>query len=229
MSTPSSRSMKIVRGKRIRITRLNACGEAPPTGEACGFVVSKGFVTVTISPQNEEGEEFLLLNAAGELCVNDHAQHNFKRYQLSIELCDVDPELVSLITRVTLETDANGTVVGFRSSEGRIDEEFAFELWSGIGDQDCVDGEEYGYMLFPFVAGGVFDDLTIENGVATLTIQLAFTRTGGLWGVGPYDVVPDEYGVPSPLAVAIQPGEHHLQRLTTVAPPAATQGCQPAL
>ena len=73
----STRSMKIVRGKRVRITRLNPCGEPPAYGEPCSYVVSKGFVTVTMSPQNEEGEELLLLNADGELCVNDHAQHNF--------------------------------------------------------------------------------------------------------------------------------------------------------
>ena len=225
----STRSMKIVRGKRVRVTRLGACGEPPETAEPCSYVVTKGFVTVTMEPQNEEGEELLLLTADGELCINDQSKHNFKRWNLSIELCDVDPELVSLLTRVTLETDANGDVVGFRSLEGRIDEEFAFELWSGVGEQDCVDGEEYGYMLFPFVAGGTFSDLTIENGVATVTIENAFTKTGGLWDVGPYDVVPDEYGAASPLGVAIQPGEHHVQRLTTIAPPAATVGCQPAV
>lgn len=225
----STRSMKIVRGKRVRVTRLENCGEPPTTGDPCGYVVSKGFVTVTMSPQNEEGTELVLLNADGELCVNDQAQHNFKRWNLSIELCDVDPEMVSLLTKVTLETDADGNTVGFRSLDGRIDEQFAFELWSGVGDQDCADGEEYGYLLFPFVSGGTFADLTIENGVATMTIENAFTKTGGLWGVGPYDVVPDEYGAPAPLGVAIQPGEHHVQRLTTIAPPAAADGCQPAI
>jgi len=225
----STRSMKIVRGKRVRVTRLENCGEPPTTGDPCGFVTSKGFVTVTMSPQNEEGTELVLLNADGELCVNDQAQHNFKRWNLSIELCDVDPEMISLLTKVTLETDADGNTVGFRSVDGRIDEQFAFELWSGVGDQDCADGEEYGYLLFPFVSGGTFADLTIENGVATMTIENAFTKTGGLWGAGPYDVVPDEYGAPAPLGVAIQNGEHHVQRLTTVAPPAAQDGCQPAI
>ena len=225
----ATRSHKVVRGKRIRVTRLNPCGEAPSYGEPCSFVVSKGFVTVTMSPQNEEGTELLLLNADGELCVNDQAQHNFKRWNLSLELCDIDPDLVAMLTKVTLEVDASGDTVGFRSVEGRIDEEFAFELWSGVGEQDCQNGEEYGYLLFPFVSGGTFADLTVENGVATLTIENAFTKTGGLWGVGPYEVVPDGSGDPSPLGVAIQPGEHHVQRLTTIAPPAATAGCQPAV
>ena len=225
----STKSMKIVRGKRVRVTRLDDCGTPPTTGDPFGYAVSSGFVTVTMSPQNEEGEELLLLSADGELCVNDQSKHNFKRWNLSIELCDIDPEMVALLTKVTLETDGDGNTVGFRSVEGRIDEEFAFELWSGIADQDCADGEEYGYLLFPFVAGGTFADLTIENGVATLTIENAFTKTGGQWGVGPYDVVPDEYGAAGPLGVAIQPGEHHVQRLTTVAPPAPTAGAQPAI
>lgn len=224
----ATRSMKMVRGKRIRVTRLNSCGTPPDYGEACAFVVSKGFVTVTMSPQNEEGAELTQLTADGELCVNSQSKHNFKRWQLSIELCEVDPELVSLLTRVTLETDADGDVVGFRSVEGKIDEEFAFELWSGVGEQDCVNGEEYGYLLFPWVAGGVFEDLTIENGVATTTISNSFTQAGGAWGVGPYDVVPDAVGDPVALGTAIQAGEHHVQRLTTIAPPAAVTGCQPA-
>lgn len=224
----ATRSMKIVRGKRIRVTRLNACGTPPDYGEACAFVVSSGFVTVTMSPQNEEGDELLQLGADGQLIVNSQSKHNFKRWQLSIELAEVDPELVSLLTRVTLETDEGGDVVGFRSVEGQIEEEFAFELWSGIGDQDCQNGEEFGYLLFPWVAGGVFEDLTIENGVATTTISMAFTQAGGAWGVGPYDVVPDVAGDPSPLGTAIQAGEHHVQRLTTIAPPTAQVGCQPA-
>lgn len=224
----STRSMKMVRGKRVRVTRLGACGEPPDYSEDCAFVVTKGFVTVTMSPQNEEGEELTQLTADGELCVNSQSKHNFKRWQLSIELCEVDPELVSLLTRVTLETDGGGDVVGFRSKEGRIEEEFAFELWSGIGEQDCQNGEDYGYLLFPWVAGGTFEDLTIENGVATTTISNAFTQAGGAWGVGPYDVVEDEGGDPAPLGVAIQPGEHHVQRLTKIAPPAAQIGCQPA-
>jgi len=227
MST--TRTMKVIRGKRIRVTRLEECGEVPSQGDPCAYVVSKGFVEVTMSPQSEEGDEITLFNANGELEVNDQSRHNFKRWNISIELIDVDPELVSLLTKVTLETDAQGNVVGFRSVEGRIDEEFAFELWSGIADQDCADGEEYGYFLMPFVAGGIFDDLTFENGTVTLTIQNAFSKTGGLWGVGPYDVVPDEYGAAAPLSTAIQKGEHHVQRTTTIAPPLPTVGCQPAV
>lgn len=225
----ATRKMKVVRGKRIRVTRLGPCGVAPDYGEECAFAVSSGFVTVTMSAEIEDGEELTQITADGELCVTSQSRHNFKRWTVEIELCEVDPELVSLLTKVTLETDAGGDVVGYRSLQGRIDNEFALELWSGIDDQACEDGEEFGYFLLPFVAGGHLGDIEIANAVSTFEISNAFTRGGGAWGVGPYDVVPDESGLATPLGVEIQAGEHHVQRLTTIAPPAPTEGCQPAV
>lgn len=225
----STRSMKVIRGKRIRVTKVDECGNAPDYGEPCSFVVTSGFVTVTLSAQIEEGEEFLQRTANGDLCINEQADHNFKRWTAEIEFCDVDPELISLLTKVTLETDESGDVVGYRSLEGTVSQRFAFELWSGIADQQCVDGREYGYFLLPFVGGGTLGDIEIENDVTTFTIENAFTIGGSQWGVGPYDVVPDGAGGAGPLGTAIQPAEHHVQRLTTIAPPDATVGCQPAL
>lgn len=224
----ATRKMKVVRGKRIRVTKLGPCGVPPDYGESCAFVVSKGFVTATISAEVEAGEELTQFTADGELCVNSQSKHNFKRWTVSLELCEVDPELISLLTKVTLETDEGGDVVGYRSVQGKIENEFAFELWSGIDDQACEDGEEFGYFLLPWVAGGTLGDIEIENGVTTFEINNAFTQGGGAWGVGPYDVVPDASGDPAPLGVEIQSGEHHVQRLTTIAPPEPTDGCQPA-
>ena len=222
----ATRKMKVIRGKRIRVTKLGNCGAPPDAYEECAYVVSSGFVTVTIAAEVEDGEEITQLNANGELCINSQSKHNFKRWTVSIELCEVDPELISLLTKVTLETDAGGDVVGYRSVQGQIEEEFAFELWSGLDDQVCEDGEEYGYFLLPWVHGGTLGDIEIENGASTFEIANAFTQGGGAWGVGPYDVVPDESGDASPLGVEIQSGEHHVQRITTIAPPEPTDGCQ---
>lgn len=225
----ATKKMKVLRGKRIRVTRLGDCGLPPDYGEDCSYVVTKGFVTATLTAEIEEGTEITQLDADGDLCISSQSRHNFKRWTISLELCDVDPELVSLLTKVTLETDADGDVVGYRSVQGKIENDFAFELWSGIDDQVCEDGQEYGYFLVPWVSGGTLGDIAIENGAVTFEINNAFSNGGGLWGVGPYDVVPDAAGDPAPLGVAIQDGEHHVQRLTTIAPPDATDGCQPAV
>ena len=222
----ATKPTKIVRGKRLRVTRLGPCGELPEAEEECAQVVTRGFVSVEMSPENEEGDEITQQVADGSLCVDLQSPHEFKRWTLSIELCEVDPDLVSMLTRVSLETDADGDTVGFRSRKGVIEEQFALELWVGVGEDECENGQEYGYLLFPWVAGGTFDSLTVENDAATLTIENAFTRGGGEWGVGPYDVVPDAMGDPEQLGDPMESDEHHLQRTTTIAPPDAQAGCQ---
>ena len=217
--------MKVLRGKRVRITRLDECG-TPLDYDSCGYVVSKGFVEVSLSSVIEEGENFTERNADGELMVSEQAEHNFVRWTGSIQFLEVDPELVPLMTKAVIEYDADSEAVGFRSVEGIVDQWFALELWSGISDKSCPD-KNYGYFLLPFCAGGTLADFTIANAVTNFTIENFFTKTGGNWNVGPYDVVADNVGDPAPLAVPIGDDEPHLQRLTTVPPPEPTAGCQP--
>lgn len=215
--------MKVLRGKRIRVTRLNECG-VPTTVSDCGQVVSGGFVEVALSPVVEEGESFQEKDADGALYIAEQGEHNFVRWNGSVTLAGADPELVALMTTVALEFDAGGDPVGFRSLEGPIQARFALELWSGIADKSCP-GQNYGYFLLPFVAGGTLSEFTITNGVTDFKVENFFTRTGSGWGVGPYDVVLDGSEEPAPLAVAIGDNEPHLQRLTKVPPPAVTAGC----
>jgi hypothetical protein len=57
-------------------------------------------------------------------------------------------------------------------------------------------------------------------------VQSARTEHGSGWGVGPYNVVNKLTGTtgPAPLLVAIDPLDHMLMELTTVAPPSPTCG-----
>lgn len=219
------KKMKVLRGKRIRVTRLDECG-TPIDYDSCGQVVSSGFVEVSLSAEIEEGETFTQPNADGALVISEQGEHNFVRWGGSVELVEVDPELVSLMTRTVVEYDAEGDPVGFRSVEGQIKQYFALELWSGISDKSCPD-KNFGYFLLPFVVAGTLGDFTIANDVTNFTVENFFTRTGGEWGVGPYNVVADAQGDPAPLEIPIGPDEPHLQRLTTVPPPDVTAGCQP--
>lgn len=223
---PSTKRMKVLRGKRIRVTRLDECGTPEDSYDSCGFIVSKGFVTVNLTAEVEEGQDYTQVNADGDLCISEKGEHNFLRWTGSLELCDVDPELVGLMAKVALEYDEDGNVVGYRSMRGRSDVNFAFELWSGISDDSCPD-KNYGYFLLPWVTSGTLGDIEIGNDVATFTVENWFTRAAGNWNVGPYDVVPDNLGEPTKLAVPVQEDEHHIQRLTTIKPPEITTSCQP--
>ena len=218
----------VVRGKRLRITRLDECGNPPAAAAEDSFVVTKGFVTAELTAVVSDGTDIEQMNANGDLCVSDRSRDQFRRWDLSLEFCEVDPSILEMITNVTLEEDWNADVVGIRQPEGSSVDSFALELWTGVPGTDCLPGEDatYGYMLVPFVIGNTLGDITIENGATTFTAT-AHTKGGGGWGVGPFDVVStDGVGGAGPLEVAIAAGEHLVLRTTTIAPPDAVCGSQ---
>ena len=53
----STHIMNPVRGKRIRITELDACGHPPTSGGTS--IVSDGFITVTLTSEKEDGAEII--------------------------------------------------------------------------------------------------------------------------------------------------------------------------
>lgn len=222
----ATRPVKVVRGKRVRVTAVDECG-VPLTGpyDACGYAVSDGFITVTLTADVAEGEDIEQMNANGDLCIVDRSRAQTKRWMAEIEFCDVDPGLLSVVSNVTLETDAEGDVVGIRSVEGSLDTNFALELWAGTAGAACENGATYGYLLLPFMAAGNLGDITVENGSTTFTVMNTFSQSGSGWGVGPWDVVPDAQGDPAPLDDAIGPLDHMVLRTTSIAPPDAFDGC----
>lgn len=225
----ATKCFTVVRGKRLRITRTDECGAPPPDETPDSLVVTKGFITVELSSVVAEGTDIEQMNADGDLCVSDRSRDQFRRWDLSIEFCEVDPAILAMITNVTLEEDWDGNVVGIRQPEGSTVDSFALELWTGVPGTDCLPGEDatYGYLLLPFVIGGTLGDITVENGNTTFTVS-AFTRGGGNWDVGPYDVVPeDAQNTPGRLDTPVGAGEHMILRTTTIEPPDPVCGAQP--
>lgn len=224
----ATKCFPVVRGKRLRATRLDSCGNPVPPETEDAFVVTKGFVSVALTAEIEEGDDHFQKNADGEICYQDKSKDSFKRWTIELTLCGVDPALWELLGNATLETDWNGDTVGIRGYEGSNPAAAAIEVWTGIPGEDCFPNTpaSYGYLLLPFVEPGVLGDMTIENGGADFTLS-GHTRGGGGWGIGPYPVVPtDAEHTPGPLAVPMQPREHHLLRTTTVAPPEPQCGAQ---
>lgn len=215
-------------GKRIRVTRLDACGNVPAPGTAESTVVTDGFISVTLSSEVEEGTEIITRKADGSLCVNTKTSDSFKRFTLEIVLCGVNPALLSLLSNAEpyqnyAQDDAGATV-----AEGALDKRFAFELWTGLSGSACEEGAEEasGYVLLPFVIAGVIGDLTVdaENSI-DFTVTGAATVGGNNWGVGPYNVMIDPDAVPdpapAPLPTPLDPDDHFLIVETGLAPPAS--------
>lgn len=229
----ASNGYKAVRGRRIRATRVDACGR-PVYGED-SQVVSKGFISVAYTANTNDSDEINQPNAAGETCIFEPAQSSLTGYTVNIEFCEVDPELFSLVTGQEVYLDANGDAVGF-SVGTDVDLEaqgFALELWAGAPAGDaCADENaqgSYGYFLAPFLKGGILGDLTIENGAVTFTITGATTRDGNQWGSGPYNVMLNADGDPAPLITPLGTNKHLLLIWVGVAPPELFYGTRPVL
>lgn len=226
----ANRPFKSVRGKRMRLTRLDNCGRLPAAGDPNSFLVSDGAITVQYSSVIEDGPEITNRGITGAIIINEKLPNSFKRIGLEITFAGVNPGALSLVSNAEDYMDASGDLTGFTLEEGTIEKWFAFELWTGIAGAMCEEGEEdaSGYLLLPFVNAGTIGDITVdgENSI-NFAMTGAYTRTGNQWGVGPYNVMYDETDAPGPLPTALNSRKHFLATRVGVAPPPMADDLQP--
>jgi len=216
---------------RVRVTRLNSCGQVV-TG-SCSQVVSDGIISVEITKNYEDREEFFVKNGDGQFCVRETNPPILKWIDLTLTFCNVDPDIVNIVAAEPLysSNDAAATKIGWSTDEGSsANVNFALEGWTRLSGSGvlCTGGQEYGYFLWPWVVEGTIGDMTLENGVANFTVT-ARTHSNSLWGVGPYNV---DYSdatpggtTPIPMLTPILSTQHSRMFITRLAPPAAACGC----
>jgi hypothetical protein len=215
-----------------RFTLLDVCGA--PVSSPCGSITTDGFISVEAKANLFEPDAIEVAKASGQLCASDQACSQLKWYDLAITLCQVNPELLALLTGNTVIDDWTGTnPVGYEIGSQATCPNFALELWTTVLGQACPPGglmvSQYGYFLYPFVTGGVLGDHTIENDALSLEID-ARTKDGSNWGVGIYDVVAqDALNTPGPLNTPVGDDAHERFEVTTIPPPAAVCACQPVV
>jgi len=193
-----------VKGRRLRVTRLDSCGR-PVFGED-SQAVSKGFVTVSFTANTTESDEINVTNAAGEVCIYEASVQQLVGYGIEIQFCGVDPDLLSIVTGqpVVLGWDGS-TVIGFDvDTQIELSQvNWGFELWMGAptGNACATEGAQgsFGYLLLPFLSGGILGDFTVENAAVTFTVTGASTKEGNGWGVGPYNDIMLGNQTPTPL------------------------------
>jgi hypothetical protein len=217
---------------RVRATLLTSCG-VPVTGADSCSVVTDGIITVEMTAEYEDREEFFVKNGAGVFCVRETTPPQLKWLNLVLTFCDVDPELVNVLSAEPIVYDdaATPNATGYSTAEGSAAlVNFAFEGWTLISwaGVECTGGQEYGYALFPWIVEGTIGDQTFENGVANFVIN-ARTRSNSPWGTGPYMVDYSDNPAGStteiPLLTPIASDQHKRFFLTRLAPPDAACGC----
>jgi hypothetical protein len=216
LASSSSECASYVGARIIRATIVDQCGR-PVFGprSAC---VTRGFVSVEISPEVEAGADYTQRTAGGDLCFpGEKGADNIKWYKVAIDFCSVDPDLYLMLNRSwkRVTNAARTTSTGWRMG-GTITDQlgFALEMWpkaTGTADA-CLDPaasqpdfQINGYFLLPWVIPLAPDNFTLENKPITWKLN-GRTRFGSLWGRGPYNVTRDIAGVAAPLLDPIDPG-----------------------
>lgn len=216
-----TRTYTPIKGKIMRVIALDTCG-TPITGTAGAQTVVSGFTKVASKAQYENGAEYLVKTADAQLCVNEIDPSILKRFEVTVDLCSLDPGMVGTVVSpariLTFSEAPTGT--GFALAEGTNSAHFSLEVWqrvTGAGACDPSGAVRWVYNAWPHLFDGKIGDYSIEAAPSQLEFVANSKAVGALWtagaswlGAGAISVVPD----------------HWLQNLTTVAPPAVTVGLQ---
>ncbi len=174
-------------------------------------------MSVTLSAEVEEGDEYLLKNAWGEPCVLDKNADFIKWVNVSIDFAEINPDALDIITGAN-PVISSGNTIGATYGSDLFTGAFALEVWTKRANGNCVGGvPEWGYFLVPFVKNGRLDgDVTIENGTLTLSVAAQGWPTT-TWGAGPY--------TPNPFIESFPNNDLFGMVVTDEQPPTDTAGC----
>lgn len=177
-----------IQGSRARIIRLDECG-VPVTGSGSLMVID-AFVEVQVSPQYTDGTTYELKKANGAFCVSRQGNDQFRRDQLNIQFCSIDPDAVVITTGQELiatgSPSATGT--GFWVKEGDVSARWGLELWQADSDTCVGDEPRTAYWAWPHLAAGRLADFTVEDGVLEWRVLARSEKANTLWGAGPGEV-----------------------------------------
>lgn len=208
-----------IKGTHLRIVALDVCG-VPITGASGLVVTTKGFVSVGMEPQYQEGEEFFERTADGTPCVNQRDDPTLTRMQLTIDFCEVNVLGASWITSARALASGGpitggGTGTGFAVAEGNPTNRFSLEVWqevAGSGACDETGAQRFIYNAWPNVGASQIGEYTIENGRSTLQVISETRGASSFWD----DLVGSAW---LPAGEFVDVDEHWVWNVTTTPPP----------
>lgn len=163
-----------IAGASIRVTRLNANGTLATSASASYVMTS--FISVSFTPEYEEGDEFTQKTAGGEVCVSFKSPDTLKRVTFEVAVCNPDPEFTQLVSGGSLlALTEGGRVDGYAAPLAGVDANpngVAVEVWSkAIQNGKAAATNPYFHWIFPYAVLRPSGDRVIEQGIMANTFE----------------------------------------------------------
>lgn len=209
-----------VKTRAFRMTRLDTCG-LPFYGPK-SVLVSGGFVKAANAWDIDEGSPVEQKNDWGEYCVNEPDDPVIKGGNVTLDVCNVDPDAYAIAANAPLEVatalDDFATVgdsIGWGVNEGIAGGNFHLETWTKLGGGSCTDDGNplWVYSAWAWIKAGRVGDQSIDR--ATTTFQMLGKARGAAsgFGAGPHEGI-----------VTWPVGGVFRQKVTKVQPPTVACG-----
>jgi hypothetical protein len=139
-----------VQGVLMRVTPLKVDGTIDATKPVHW---TKGFISISFSPEVTTGDEIETKAADGSVCVSWKADDSLKRINMNISLCNIDPEALMLLSGGKVLTDSQDKAIGYSSAPvgSIVGNPVALEVWSyrNVGGKPGT--PPYWHWAFPYV------------------------------------------------------------------------------
>lgn len=174
---------KPVRACAMRATLLDECGAPVDTTTVFNSqVVTKQFISLSFSPDIEEGETFRIKNACGDICINDNSDcDRLIGFDVTLQLCGLEAPLMELVLGMSSFVNGAGDTLGgvlpplnLDASESALgcNNNVMLEVWSRNSDRDaCAAGNDLPYVrwFLPLVRGfQLSSDTAFANDVLSI-------------------------------------------------------------
>jgi hypothetical protein len=175
----------------LRIATLTTSG-APSTGANKGYVTDSA-IQLGVTVEVEAGTEFTQKNGLGAICATLKQPDTVKRVTLALELCQLDSQLLALLTGGA-SISSGGNVVGMQlPAVGATPPNLCVEAWTKAwdGGQQAIDpvtspAASYFHFVFPLVTW-VQGQFTMEEGFMVVPVTGSGSENSAITANGPFD------------------------------------------
>lgn len=185
---------------RIRVASLTA-GGLPDAGNDTGYI-SDAIIQANLSIELETGDDFVLKNGEGNLCQTFKDADRVKRVNIDMEFCQLDSELVGLLTGAeTFYDNVENVTLGaaLPSSTDTPNNGVALELWTKAWDSNqqanaaLIGGDPndvlYFRWVFPYVRFQL-GQMTLQNDILRIPVAGYAQENDDMPAEGPYQDFP---------------------------------------